>query len=268
MPDAPVIVLLSLGRHPVSGRARRAGRDAKALSLALGSGLPVIGLHAGPPVDALRDYLGMGLKQLVALDISEGDDPVPALAAFIGAQTPKPRLILAGSTAETGAASGLVPYLVAEQLGLALAPGIASLSVEQHRLDFVQALPRGGRRRLSSVGPVLATVDLQGPRARQVARGPALRGVIQTLSVPAAEAVAQLLPVPIAERTARMRPKRIGPAAAQAIGGESRLLVDATPRDAAREILKFLEAERLLPRSKAGAGQKQPEESRRPEQTP
>jgi electron transfer flavoprotein beta subunit len=268
MLDAPVIVLLSLGRHPVSARARRAERDARALTMALGSGLPVIGLYAGLPAEALRDYLGMGLQQLVALDVPEGGDPVPALAAFIRAYAPKPRLVLAGSMAEIGEASGLLPYLVAEQLGLALAPGVAALSVEQDSLDFVQALPRGGRRRLVSTGPVLATVGLQGPRPRQVARGPAGRGVIQIVSAPVAEVVAQLLPETMTQRLARMRPKRIGPAAAQAASGESRLLVDPTPRDAAREILKFLEAERLLPRSPAGASQKQPEESQLSEQTP
>jgi hypothetical protein len=64
-----------------------------------------------------------------------------------------------------------------------------------------------------------------------------------------------------------MRPKRIGPAAA-ATGGESRLLVDPSPREAAREILKFLETERLLPRPRAGEGDKQSTQSHAPEKTP
>jgi electron transfer flavoprotein beta subunit len=268
MPDAPIIVLLSLGRHPVSGRARRAERDARALTLALATGLPVVGLHTGPPHEALRDYLGMGLKQLVALDVPEGGDPVPALAAFIGAQMPKPRLILAGSMAEAGEASGLVPYLVAEQLGLALAPGVASLAVEPEGLAFVQALPRGARRQLFSALPVLATVDLHGPRPRQVARGPALRGVVRVDSVPPSPAVAVLSPEITARRPARMRPKRIGPAATQAAGGETRLLVDPDPREAAREILKFLEAERLLPQRRTEASQERTEESPISERTP
>ena len=54
-----VVVLLSVGRHPVSLRRRRAPMDARALELALR--LPevsILGLHAGDPEEpALRDYL-------------------------------------------------------------------------------------------------------------------------------------------------------------------------------------------------------------------
>lgn len=268
MTEAPIIVLLSLGRHPVSGRVRRAERDARALTLALGAGPPVIGLHAGPPHEALRDYLGMGLKQLVALVVPEGSDPAPGLAAFIANLDPKPRLIVAGSIAEAGEASGLVPYIVAERLGLALAPGVASLRVEPEGLAFVQALPRGSRRRLTSAGLVLATVDMQGPRPRQVARGPALRARVQVLAAPGAPAVSELSPEVIDRRPARVRPKRIGPATTRAKGGETRLLVDPDPREAAREILRFLETERLLLRPQAGASRTQAEEPSIPEIAP
>ena len=256
MSDAPVIVLLSLGRHPVSGRARRAERDARALTMALGSGLPVIGLHAGAPHEALRDYLGMGLKRLLRLDVPDGGDPVSALAAFISSATVRPRLVLAGSIAEAGAASGMVPYLVAEALGLPLAPGVASLRTNQDGFEFVQALPRGGRRSLHGTNGIVATVDLQGPRPRQVARGPALRGTMQRASVTATQSIPLLLPEVSQAHPARARPKRIGPTAAQAADGERRLLIDPTPREAAQEILKFLESERLLPRRQAAGARK------------
>lgn len=261
MSEAPIIVLLSLGRHPASGRARRAERDARALTMALGSGLSVIGVHAGAPHEALRDYRGMGLKRLVTLDVPDGGDPVSALAAFISSVPAQPRLVLAGSIAEAGAASGMVPYLVADALGVPLAPGVASLCPTQDGFDFVQALPRGGRRSLHAANGVVATVDLQGPRPRQVARGPALRGTIQRASMAATQTTPLLLPEVSQAHPARARPKRIGPTAAQATDGERRLLIDPTPREAAQEILKFLESERLLPRRQAEGARKLEETS-------
>ncbi len=256
MSEALVIVLLSLGRHPVSSRARRAERDARALTMALGSGLPVIGVHAGAPHEALRDYLGMGLKRLVTLDFPDGGDPVSALAAFNSSIPAQPRLVLAGSIAEAGAASGMVPYLVAEALGLPLAPSVASLCPTQDGFHFVQALPRGGRRSLHAANGIVATVDLQGPRPRQVARGPALLGTMQRASVTPTQAVPPLLPEISEAHPARTRPKRIGPTAAQTTDGERRLLIEPTPREAAQEILKFLESERLLPRRYAEGARK------------
>ena len=62
-----IAVLLSVGGHPASGRARRAPLDAQALELALrlaeaGQATRIHALHAGNPAEpALRDYLGMGL---------------------------------------------------------------------------------------------------------------------------------------------------------------------------------------------------------------
>ena len=49
-----IAVLVSVGRHPASGRARRADRDARALELALRlspSARPLV-IHAGDPARA------------------------------------------------------------------------------------------------------------------------------------------------------------------------------------------------------------------------
>lgn len=242
----PVLVLLSLGRHPVSGRARRAVLDARALTLALQTGLPVIGVHAGSPDAVLRDYIGMGLTQLVTLDVADGGDPAALLAAY--ARDLAPALILAGCTAETGQGSGLVPYLVAEALGLALAPGIAAIEARAGGFDLIQALPRGGRRALRVSGPMIATVDQHGPQPGQVARGPALRGQLRTARVSSIASVANLEPAPDTMRAARQRPKRLASISDQPTGTGRRLLAAPSPQEAATAILEYLEAERLLTR--------------------
>ena len=255
----PVLVLLSIGRHPVSGRTRRAVRDARALTLALQTGLPVVGVHAGSADAVLRDYIGMGLPDLVTLDVAEGADPVAVLVAY--ARGLAPALILAGSAAETGSGSGLVPYLVAEALGLPLAPGIAAIEARAGGFDLIQALPRGGRRVLRACGPLLATVDQHGPEPGQVARGAALRGRLSPERVSAAAGVPALAPVPDTVRAARRRPKRLAAASDQPSGKGRRLLVAPSPHEAAAAILDYLEAERLLTR-RAKAQPLAPEKAR------
>src|SRR5690348_7452353 len=79
-----VAVLLSIGRHPASGRLRRADLDSRGLELALrlvedsaraGSQIRVHAVHAGTPGQpAIRGYLGMGVEQLTVLDIAASAD--------------------------------------------------------------------------------------------------------------------------------------------------------------------------------------------------
>lgn len=264
MSNGPLLVLLSLGRHPISGRTRRAERDARALTLALAladrCGAAVVGVHAGPSHEALRDYLGMGLDRLVVLDVGDGKDPAAALASF--ARSISPRLILAGTIAEAGDGTGLVPYMLADELGMPVAPAVVASVPGAEGIELTQALPRGGRRGLLASVPLVATVDLQAPDPRQVARGPALRRRPEQRQVPIDGARPSLAPAVAATRPARPRPKRIAPAAAGgAASGGRRLLVGPAPREAAEEILKFLEAERLLPQ-RALTEARQPEESR------
>ena len=243
MSGAPLIVLLSLGRNPVSGRVRAAERDARAIAVALAIGRPVVGLHAGRPDDALRNYLGMGLAALRVVEIGEGADPIPALAAYLMQNAGA--TILAGARSEAGDGSGLVPYALAGALGLPVAPAVTHMEIGPEEARLMQALPGGRRRVLAARGPIVATVDLSGPPVPQVARGPAARGAIEVVAPGPPGATVDLSPVVVADRPARLRPKRIGPAAQGAPAGH-RLLHQLPPREAAREILRFLEEERLI----------------------
>lgn len=104
-----IAVLLSIGRHPVSGRARRAAADARALELALRlPGAEIHAVHAGDPDEpALRDYLGMGIARLGVVPMPQGHDPIPALIAWL--RSLQPDIVLAGLRGENGLDTGLCP---------------------------------------------------------------------------------------------------------------------------------------------------------------
>jgi electron transfer flavoprotein beta subunit len=249
-----VAVLVSLGRHPASGRMRPARADARALELALRlSDARLHVIHAGNPAEpALRDYLGMGVADLTVLDLPEGADPLPALADRL--KSLRPALVLTGQRAEIGEDSGLLPYLLAEALGAALVPAVVALTVDGDEAALQQALPRGRRRDLRAALPLVATVSPSAPAPRLPAFGPARRGRIETLPVMAPADAAR---GEWKEKPARRRPKRLkvmgkGSAAdrvkavTEMQGGKGRLLTDITPEAAAEAVWAYLVEEGIV----------------------
>jgi hypothetical protein len=74
-----IAVLVSVGRHPVSGTARYSRNDAAALTIALslakthGATLDV--LHAGDPSNpALKEYLALGARTVEVLEVPESPE--------------------------------------------------------------------------------------------------------------------------------------------------------------------------------------------------
>jgi electron transfer flavoprotein beta subunit len=243
-----VAVLLSVGRHPASGRARRNPLDARALELALGlPGAEIHAVHAGAPDEAaLRDYLGMGLDRLTVLAISPGGDPVPPLTEHL--KSIAPDIILAGARAEGGEDSGMVPYLVGQELGVAIVADVAAIGIGDRTASLTQALPRGRRRLIEARLPLLATVNAAAPAARQSAFARARRGVIETI---AAEAPADAFLAACETRPWRARPKRMRvPAGGSALArlkamtetrsGAGKVLIDPSAEDAAAAIYDYL----------------------------
>jgi electron transfer flavoprotein beta subunit len=249
-----VAVLLSIGRHPASGRSRRADLDSRALELALrlGPAVRLHAIHAGDPAEpALGDYLGMGLPTLTVLKQPRDADVLPALANHLAAL--KPGLILAGSNAEIGEGSGMLPYLLARELKAALLPAIAEAALSGEAVAALQALPRGRRRRLSAGLPALLTIDRAAPAARQSAFTRARTGKLVVLDVSAvARADSGVWEVP-----ARPKPKRLklttGGSAAERLraatemqAGRGQLLLNPPPDEAARAIFDYLVKEGIL----------------------
>lgn len=247
-----IAVLVSVGRHPVGGRPRRADLDARALELALGLGGRVHLLHAGDPHEpALRDYLGMGLESLTVLAVPPDSDVLPALLTQL--KVLRPALVLTGARAEQGLSGGCLPYALAQGLDYPLVPAAAGLAVDDARARVLQGLPRGRRRAVEAPLPCLVTVGPAAPPPRQSAYGPARRGRVRVMerdgSVPWATGWE--------ERPARKRPKRLKlvtgdsaaerlKAASQMQAGRGALLVDPEPAAAARAILEYLVEEGII----------------------
>lgn len=255
-PNVRVATLVSVGQHPKSGRARRANQDARAVEL----GLKMAGtdsrlIHVGDTAEpALRQYLGMGLPQLSVLQAGPDADAVPALASHLDEQPAD--IVLTGIRAESGEASGMVPYLLAERLGWPLVSRIADIqTVENGVAEVLQALPRGQRRLLRVPLPFVATVDNAAPEARQYAFGPSRRG--ELAASPANTAVDEERQQ-WQEMPAKPRPKRLNvvkaksaadrfkAATAKPQGQGGKVIRDGTDREKAEAIMELLVAEGVV----------------------
>lgn len=207
-PSLHISVLVSVGKHPGSGRARRAEQDARAVEMGLSlapQGLEVI--HAGNPEEAsLRAYAGMGLPRLRIIQQETNADVVPALSQYLKGETPD--ILLTGVRAESGESSGMVPYLLGEALGWPVVTGIAEiLRIDNGQAEVLQALPRGQRRLLKVSLPFVASVDMAATAPRQSAFGPASRAELAALSgIPS---VSDEVMADWEEAPARKRPKRL-----------------------------------------------------------
>ncbi|GLX89346.1 electron transfer flavoprotein subunit beta [Pseudomonas fragi] len=252
----PTAVLVSIGVHPASGRPRRAEQDARAVEMGLqlaGDNLHV--LHAGNPQEpTLRAYLGMGLDELHVLEQPAGADALPVLREYL--REAGVQLVLTGSQAETGEGSGMLPYLLAEQLGWPLLVGVAQIeSVHNGMAHVLQALPRGQRRRLCVRLPFMATVDNAAPKARQSAYGPAIRGSVDAQAVEVTDGNLSTSPVlqPAKPRPKRLKvikaksgAERMKAATAKATSGQGQVLQGISAEDSAQAILNLLIEEGVL----------------------
>lgn len=249
-----IAVLLSAGRHKVSGRPAPVPVELQALRLAVDLGGAVTGLHAGPEIGPLTDALGHGLGHLVHLRTPAETDPTAALTAALEAGGYD--LILAGRAGQGGEDSGLLPYTLARALGRPVLADAAALALgaEPGTLSVEQALGRGARRRLVVRLPALVTVHPAAPAPLPFAFAGVRRGHVETQEIVSTSAA----PRAVDERPYRPRPKLIAKAAAGASAAErlkaatvaasggGKLLVDPAPEDAAREILAHLRALGLI----------------------
>jgi len=257
---AKVAALVSVGRHPVTGRPRRAEYDARAveIGLSLASCEDLRLVHAGEcspeTAGALRGYLGMGIGAVDVLQQPAGAEIVPALEAWL--RDLGPRLVLCGARGETGEGSGLVPFLLAERLGWSLVCGLAEVeAVDGDTMTVLQALPRGQRRRLKVRLPAVVTVDAAAQPARQSAYGPARRGELRQLEADVTPdgAARSWTTAPAKKRPKRLKivkatsaRDRFKAAAAKAEGGGGQVLAGVSAQAGAEAILKLLREEGVL----------------------
>jgi electron transfer flavoprotein beta subunit len=238
------IVLLSCGVHQRSGAAMPVLVELQAIALARRLGCEVVGLHAGRGGPAIEDCLGHGLDRIFRLRIGEGDDALAALSSEIAEQ--KPDLVLAGRRGQGGADTGMLPYSLALACGMPIAADACGLEVEAQGLAVVQALPRGGRRRLVLRLPAVVTVHESAPAALPFVYRERISGMIVEkpgVAVAAAEFAFEARPY-------RRRPKLIGEtggsaeerlrAATEQKSAGGKLIVNPDPMEAAVAVLDFL----------------------------
>ncbi|MEF2071885.1 electron transfer flavoprotein subunit beta [Consotaella aegiceratis] len=230
------VVLLSAGRHPVSGKPVLPRLEAQAIALAAGIKGQTSGLHAGAGTTGVADALGHGLERIDWLAIAADADPVPALAAHL--RDVRPDLIFAGRRGQGGEDTGLLPYALADALGLPiLADVVASGPAnEPGAMRFDQALPKGAKRRVTMRLPALVTMHPLAPAPMPYAFARARRGVL------CRKDGVSIVPPPTSfeERPHRARPKLMRRAGAASEDGAG-VIVDPGPEEAARLILDHLE---------------------------
>ncbi|HEX7937102.1 MAG TPA: electron transfer flavoprotein subunit beta/FixA family protein [Paraburkholderia sp.] len=161
-----IAVLVSVGRHPVSGVARYSRNDAAALTLALSlarqhdAALDV--LHAGDPSNpALQEYLALGARSVEVLALSavpaasgaQADAATPLAARLRGYD-----LVLTGTRAEGAIDSGMLPYRVANALDLPLVGAAVDVTLKDGCAQVRQFMPKGLRRRVEVQLPALIAV--------------------------------------------------------------------------------------------------------------
>jgi electron transfer flavoprotein beta subunit len=158
-----IAVLVSVGRHPVSGTARYSRNDAAALTMALtlakthNAALDV--LHAGDSSNpALQEYLALGARSVEVLEIpatgeSQADAATPLAARLRGYD-----LVLTGTRAEGAFDSGMLPYRVANALEIPLVGAAVDLTLRDGCAEVRQFMPKGLRRRVEVRLPALIAV--------------------------------------------------------------------------------------------------------------
>ncbi|MBR7974322.1 electron transfer flavoprotein subunit beta/FixA family protein [Burkholderia vietnamiensis] len=156
-----IAVLVSVGRHPVSGTARYSRNDAAALELGRQlaerhrAQLDVV--HAGDPANqALAEYLALGAREVEVLACRDGDDAAHALA--LAARVEGYDLVLTGTRAEGAYDTGMLPYRVAATLGYPLVGAAVDVTVDSGRAAVRQFLPKGLRRRVDTALPAVVAV--------------------------------------------------------------------------------------------------------------
>lgn len=168
-----IAALVSTAKHPSSGVARHCRNDSLAMTIGLNLAKQASAhmqiMHAGKPDNpALEDYLALGAMQI---DVIEAKcNIIESLATRLQ----NTDLILTGSRAESGDASGLLPYLLAEQLNLPLVAHALEIKLVADKAEILQFLPKGKRRLVSVQLPAvvmvhpLAAVDLHYAFAKQI----------------------------------------------------------------------------------------------------
>ncbi|TAM51122.1 MAG: electron transfer flavoprotein subunit beta/FixA family protein [Paraburkholderia sp.] len=249
-----IAVLVSVGRHRVSGVSCYSRNDATALEIARtlaqkhGARLEV--LHAGDASNlALTDYLALGAPRIDVLACRDDD-----AAALLAQRLRGVPLVLTGTRAEGAYDTGMLPYRLAEALGYALVESALDVAVQRDGVAVTQFLPKGFRRSIEATLPAVVAVHPQAAVTPRYAYARASAGAIESHrehALPNSDAQAW--------RIAPVQRKPIKLAAAEKRSGHARMLtatttesrggnvvIEGTSVEKAQVILSYLREHRLV----------------------
>ncbi|MFM0174040.1 electron transfer flavoprotein subunit beta/FixA family protein [Paraburkholderia sediminicola] len=223
-----IAVLVSVGRHPVSGTARYSRNDAAALSMALSlarthnATLDV--LHAGDPSNpALKEYLALGARSVEVLEIATTPELQADATAPLAARLRGYDLVLTGTRAEGAFDSGMLPYRVANALEMPLVGAAVDITLRDGCAEVRQFMPKGLRRRVEVRLPALIAVHPLANAAPTYAYARLREGTIRPV---ATQAAANPDDLTWTVRPAVAKPVRL--AAAEKRSGHARMLSATT----------------------------------------
>lgn len=246
-----ILVLAAMGRNPVSGVSRPNRNDLLALELARGLAGAVTLLHAGETGDsAVGDYLAYGAASLDVVPLTEGQDVAELLARHAGGYD----LILTGTRSEGGEGSGLVPYLLAERLGLPIVAQVLDITFADGHAEVTQGLARGRRRQVRVRLPAVFVVHRKAPVTPRYAHARRLAGTVRqraAVAVPPPDATvwrtepATRAPVRFkAAETRSGHARMLSAIVTEGRGGA--VISEGTPAEKAQAILAYLRKHRLI----------------------
>ena len=193
-PMVRVAVLVSVGRHPVSSVPRYSRNDALALEaarllVASTSGATLDVIHAGDAGNpALRDYLALGAERVEVLPVAPAAAPGPAdvpglapganILPALAQRLKGYDLVVCGTRSEGADDSGMLPYLLAASLDMALVADAVDFRREADELMVRQFLPQGRRRRVAIRLPALVVVHPLASAAPRYAYARLMAGTV------------------------------------------------------------------------------------------
>ncbi|ABE34385.1 universal stress family protein [Paraburkholderia xenovorans LB400] len=223
-----IAVLVSVGRHPVSGTARYSRNDAAALTMALAlagthnATLDV--LHAGDPSNpALKEYLALGARSVEVLEIAVTPELQADAAAPLAARLRGYDLVVTGTRAEGAFDTGMLPYRVANALEVPLIGAAVDITLRDGSAEVRQFMPKGLRRRVEVQLPALIAVHPLANAAPRYAYARLREGTIRPVATRAAANPGDLA---WSVRPASAKPVRL--AAAEKRSGHARMLSATT----------------------------------------
>ena len=247
-----IAILVSAGRHPVSGEPRHCHNDSLALALGLNLASKVKVLHAGTPSNpALQDYFALGATQIDVLP--NCGDMIENLAA----QLTDTNLILTGTCAENGEDSGLLPYLLATKLGFPLVADALTITprdnqLQEKQLEILQFLPKGQRRRVLVSLPAVVAVHPSAALALHFIHARKNLGSINTLTAcktkaksPQWSAEPARKPIKLVAQTAQTGHERLMAAISNKAKGGT-VVIEGNNVEKAQVILCYLREHQLI----------------------